>query len=343
MCRYYLQKATRLVRTGQARDSDVDVHLELYQNELDTRFQYQALFLGLSSQRSISGSNTYRIDRLNTSSVKGRRSGEALDSTPVRNDKMIIVVDTVLYIRNPIDYQDDWTGPDFLTEMGQNTSYDVDVACTGCSYLFAKASVFPAPELSRWRIKPRWLQRPSRSEEERRASGSVYRVPDRCWYAPARLCLHRYLRRCAVPYGDFQQVQDPGDCRSKAVHLPYLGRRARVQQRAGLLRDVQHRPASSGHRCSDQVHLHHQVFQIGGSKAEIATFGLETLQANAAYRKAAKAATDVPKNIQLASVESGRKATKKTRKAADVPADTAEEYYAPLVPSGARGAFLSLS
>lgn len=100
--------------------SDVDVHLEVYQNEVDTRFQYQALFLGLSSQRSISGSNTYRIDRLNTSSVKGRRSGEALDSTPVRNDKMIIVVDTVLYIRNPIDYQDDWTGPDFLTEMGQN-------------------------------------------------------------------------------------------------------------------------------------------------------------------------------------------------------------------------------
>ena len=100
--------------------SDVDVHLEVYQNEVDTRFNYQALFLGLSSQRSISGSNTYRIDRLNTSSVKGRRSGEALDSTPVRNDKMIIVVDTVLYIRNPIDYQDDWTGPDFLTEMGQN-------------------------------------------------------------------------------------------------------------------------------------------------------------------------------------------------------------------------------
>lgn len=102
-------------------DSDVDIHLEVYQNEVDTRFQYQALFLGLSSQRSVADkSNTYRIDRLNTSAVKGRRSGEALDSTPVRNDKMIIIVDTVLYIRNPIDYQDDWTGPDFLAEMGQN-------------------------------------------------------------------------------------------------------------------------------------------------------------------------------------------------------------------------------
>lgn len=59
--------------------------------------------------------------------------------------------------------------------------------------------------------------------------------------------------------------------------------------------------------------------------AVIATFGLETLQANAAQREAVKAATDVAKNIQVASVESGRKATKKTRKAADVAADTTAE------------------
>ena len=59
--------------------------------------------------------------------------------------------------------------------------------------------------------------------------------------------------------------------------------------------------------------------------AVIAMFGLETLQANAAQREAVKAATDVAKNIQVSSVESGRKATKKTRKAADVAADTVEE------------------
>lgn len=59
--------------------------------------------------------------------------------------------------------------------------------------------------------------------------------------------------------------------------------------------------------------------------AVIAMFGLETLRANAAQREAVKAATDVAKNIRVASVESGRKATKKTRKAADVAADTAEE------------------
>lgn len=59
--------------------------------------------------------------------------------------------------------------------------------------------------------------------------------------------------------------------------------------------------------------------------AVIAQFGLETLRANAAQREAVKAAADAAKNIRVASVESGRKATKKTRKAADVAADTTEE------------------
>lgn len=59
--------------------------------------------------------------------------------------------------------------------------------------------------------------------------------------------------------------------------------------------------------------------------AVIAMFGLETLRANAAQREAVKAATDVAKNIRVASVESGRKATKKTRKAADAAANTAGE------------------
>lgn len=57
--------------------------------------------------------------------------------------------------------------------------------------------------------------------------------------------------------------------------------------------------------------------------AVIATFGLETLQANAAQREAVKAASEVAKHIQVGSVESGRKATKRTRKAVDAVADAA--------------------
>lgn len=115
----YAGNTTR-VNWGGA-NSDVDIHLEIYNDEVDTRFQYQAIFRGLSTQRSVADkSNTYRIDRLNTTAVKGRTSGQALDAQKVTNDKMVIVVDTVLYIRNPIDYQDDWTAPDWLREIGQN-------------------------------------------------------------------------------------------------------------------------------------------------------------------------------------------------------------------------------
>jgi len=101
--------------------SAVDQHLEVYQSEVDTRFQYMALFRGLSQQRSVADrSNTYRIDRLNSSQVMGRTSGVKLEPQKVTSDKLVITVDTVMYIRNPIDYQDDWTAPDFLTEMGMN-------------------------------------------------------------------------------------------------------------------------------------------------------------------------------------------------------------------------------
>ena len=102
-------------------NSDADIHLEVYQNEVDTAFQYSAIFTSLAAQRSTAErSNTYRIDRVGNSAVQGRKSGQALNPTSVKNDKLTIVVDTVLYIRNPVDYQDDWTAPDFLTEMGQN-------------------------------------------------------------------------------------------------------------------------------------------------------------------------------------------------------------------------------
>ena len=105
-------------------DSNKDEHLEIYQNEVLTRFEYNAIFRGLSTQRSVANqSNTYRIDRLGTSQVKGRKSGETLDPQKVTNEKLLITVDTVLYIRNPIDWQDDWTAPDFLMEMATNNGY----------------------------------------------------------------------------------------------------------------------------------------------------------------------------------------------------------------------------
>ena len=111
--------STRIHWGGAA--SNTDIHLEVYKNQVDTAFQYNALFTHLSTQRTtVPNSNNYRIDRMGTSTVKSRTSGVALEDQRVANDKLNIIVEVVLYIRNPIDYQDDWTAPDRLTEMGQN-------------------------------------------------------------------------------------------------------------------------------------------------------------------------------------------------------------------------------
>lgn len=101
--------------------SDADIHLEVFDGALDTAFQYNAFFRANSTFISVADrSNTARIDRLGTVVIKGRQSGEALESTAVRNDKLVITVDTVTYARTPIDYQDDWTAPDFLPAIGKN-------------------------------------------------------------------------------------------------------------------------------------------------------------------------------------------------------------------------------
>ena len=115
----YVPNLTRPHWGGPA--SDADIHLEVFDGALDTAFQYNAFFRSNSTFISVNDrSNTARIDRLGTVVIKGRQSGEALEPTPVRNDKLVITVDTVTYARTPIDYQDDWTAPDFLPAIGKN-------------------------------------------------------------------------------------------------------------------------------------------------------------------------------------------------------------------------------
>lgn len=102
-------------------NADTDIHLEMYQNIVDTKFEYRSLFRGLVPSRSTADrSNTVRLDRLGAAAVKGRQSGTALDTQRVPNEKLLIVVDTTLYIRTAIDFQDDWTAPDFWREIGDS-------------------------------------------------------------------------------------------------------------------------------------------------------------------------------------------------------------------------------
>lgn len=119
MATAYAGNTTRPMWGGAA--SDIDQHLEMYDGILDSKFQYESQFQSMSAQRSVAdNTNTYRFDRMNASVVKGRGVGDDVVAQRVTSDKVNIVVEVMMYIRNPIDYIDDWTAPDRLTEMARN-------------------------------------------------------------------------------------------------------------------------------------------------------------------------------------------------------------------------------
>lgn len=99
--------------------ADVDIHIEAYEGDIDGSFRVESLFRSssLTNYKSVADrSNTWRGDRVGGVTVKGRKSGEALDGSKIPNEKFLISVDTTSYIRTPVDYQDDWTAPDFQAE-----------------------------------------------------------------------------------------------------------------------------------------------------------------------------------------------------------------------------------
>lgn len=110
-----------LTRPHWGSNAQTDIHIEMYKGEVDTAFGYQAIFKGLSQQRSVApNTNTYRIDRMGASRVMARTVGVKLEDQRVLDDKLTIVVDTTVYIRNTLDWQDDWTSPDRWSEMARN-------------------------------------------------------------------------------------------------------------------------------------------------------------------------------------------------------------------------------
>ncbi len=114
------QYATSMSRAHWAgTNADLDIHLEAYEGDIEGSFRVESLFRssGLTNFKTVAGrSNTWRGDRVGGATVKGRKAGEALDPTRIVNEKLLITVDTTSYIRTPIDYQDDWTAPDFQAE-----------------------------------------------------------------------------------------------------------------------------------------------------------------------------------------------------------------------------------
>lgn len=100
-------------------NADLDIHLEAYEGTIEGSFRVESLFRssGLTNFKTVAGnSNTWRGDRVGGATVQGRTAGVALDATRIVNEKLLVTVDTTSYIRTAIDYQDDWTAPDFKTE-----------------------------------------------------------------------------------------------------------------------------------------------------------------------------------------------------------------------------------
>lgn len=113
--------ATVNTRPGWAgADADFDIHIEAYEGDIDGSFRVESLFRasGLTNFKSVqSQSNTWRGDRVGGVTVKGRKAGDELIGSRQVNDKFLITVDTTAYIRSPVDYQDQWTAPDFQAEL----------------------------------------------------------------------------------------------------------------------------------------------------------------------------------------------------------------------------------
>lgn len=119
MTTLYAGNATRPHWGGAS--SDIDQHLEKYDGIRDSKFNYVSQFVSLSAQRSVADeTNNFRFDRLNTSAVKGRGVGGDIVAQRVTSDKVNVVVEMMMYIRNPIDYLDKWTAPDYLGDMARN-------------------------------------------------------------------------------------------------------------------------------------------------------------------------------------------------------------------------------
>lgn len=127
--------------------SDTDIHIEEHLGIVDASFAYASKLAPLANIRTLRGTNQVRLDRVGAATVSGRRSGEELDTTPVRNDKLNLTVDTVLYVRNEFDKFDQWTAnPDLRRELGREHGYALarqfDGACIG---QLQKAADFTAP------------------------------------------------------------------------------------------------------------------------------------------------------------------------------------------------------
>lgn len=90
-------------------DKDVDLHIEEHTGIVDQAFQYTSKLAPYMNIRSLRNSNALRIDRLGAATVLGRRVGEALTTTDIKQEKFTLAVDTTVFHRKEMDLFDEWT------------------------------------------------------------------------------------------------------------------------------------------------------------------------------------------------------------------------------------------
>jgi len=128
-------------------DNLLDLHIEEHLGLVDSSFMYTSRFASLADIRTLRGTNQLRLDRLGKANVAGRKSGEDLALSKIRQEQWNMSVDTTIYIRNAFDQFDDWiSNLDARREYGK--LHGIELAKTfdqACLIQAAKCADFVVP------------------------------------------------------------------------------------------------------------------------------------------------------------------------------------------------------
>ena len=103
-------------------NGNLDIHLAKLDEEVLQSFNYMSFFNdgNMVEQATVADeTNTYRIDLMGATGVKGRKAGQVIENQKIANDKKTITVDTMEYNRITMDWMDNWTSPNRIAHIGK--------------------------------------------------------------------------------------------------------------------------------------------------------------------------------------------------------------------------------
>ena len=203
-------------------NADLDNHVALYDAQVETGFNHQAIFVGLSVQRSVNGkSNSIRIDRMAGAEVKRRKVNEAIEESRAPTQKVTVVVECMTYVRNVIDWMDDWMSPDYWNELGQN-------AATAFALDYDQSHIILLQKAPEW-VAPTYLKQGGAFNDGVHAAATLKASPatEAEMEANAEALVHAHsdlintLVKRRVPLADMVTLVTP-DVYTELLHHPKL-------------------------------------------------------------------------------------------------------------------------